>query len=177
MIRRIKNKRGFLLASQVVKIVIAVICIVFLVYLLASIYFNKINSQKKAEGTAFLERLGDQIRAVHGGIPPTAEKDFPNPKGWYLISFTDATRENKDTKPKQCASVKCLCVCDRVWKYAWNSAWASRRERQVAKCDKSGTCIRTPELKNYEDEVAIESQPGVYITIKKTQEGVDISKK
>ena len=179
---KIENKRGFLLASQVVKIVIAVICIIFLVYLLASIYFNKVNSQKKAEGAFVLENLDVEIKSVHGGKEPNpAGILFAKPKGWYLLSFTDAIRENKDKKPKECVGVKCLCICSRVSKYGYglNLLWTTRRERQVAECDKNGACIMTPNIKNYEEELAIisSSEPLKYVLVKKTTEGVDISEK
>ena len=43
-----KNKRGFLLAEETLKIIIAVICIVFLVYILVAVY-NSHSADKKIE--------------------------------------------------------------------------------------------------------------------------------
>lgn len=45
----IKNKKGFLLANETLKIIIAVICIGFLIYFLAMLYLSKSGTQDKMD--------------------------------------------------------------------------------------------------------------------------------
>lgn len=168
------NRKGFLLASTVVKIVIAVICIVFLVYLLSSVYFSRVNAQKKAEALNTLtsnNKIGDEIKRVHSGgqFNPDGISLFV-PKGWYLFSFT-GNRE----KPNSCAGVNCVCICDNM---LFGYFIKTEYERQMEECDENGACIRTPELTNYKEDLELEVGPDKFVLVKKIQGGfVEITEK
>ncbi|PIO07153.1 hypothetical protein COU59_03790 [Candidatus Pacearchaeota archaeon CG10_big_fil_rev_8_21_14_0_10_34_12] len=77
-----KNTRGFLLAEETLKIVIAVISISFLVYFLYSIYFANKNPELE-QAKATLEFLIEQADA---GIK---EVEVYNPEGWYILNYKE----------------------------------------------------------------------------------------
>jgi len=70
------NKKGFLLGETVIKIVIAVICLAFLVYLLVSLYYN--NGDDK--NLKFAEESLQYISKADGAI------EIYNPEDWWIIS-------------------------------------------------------------------------------------------
>ncbi|MDO8528873.1 MAG: hypothetical protein Q7S06_03205 [Nanoarchaeota archaeon] len=97
------NKRGFLLGEETVKIIIAVICLVVLVYFLVSLYISNQNKELKL-AKASLEHLITDINAGR------VETEIYNPKGWGIASFS--TKDEK--KPKICLNKdwnNCLCIC------------------------------------------------------------------
>ena len=161
------NKNGFLLAEQVIKIVLGVIAVAFLVYLLTAVYFSKVNEQKKAEAVNSLEgktKLKEEIKRVHdGGVFNNQGISIHNPKGWYLFTFT-----GKNVKPNACAGVNCICICSNVW---IGSPWKTEMERQAEECDEDGACILTPELKNYDGELEIKIETDTVVFVKKIQGG------
>ncbi len=159
------NRKGFLLASTVVKIVIAVICLVFLVYLLSSIYFNKVNAQRKAEAENTLfgdNKIGPEIERIHNGgkVNPDGISLFV-PKGWSLFSFT-----GQEVKPNACNGVNCLCICDDVW---FGYPWKGERERQAEECDESGACFASQYLVDYSKEIEILVGPSKAVMVNKFQ--------
>jgi hypothetical protein len=97
------NKKGFLLAETTLKIVIAVICIGFLVYLLVSIYLNNQSTQDLELAEASLDHLISEINLKH------TEVEIYNPKGWWISSWSS------EPFPNQCSDMgweNCLCICD-----------------------------------------------------------------
>lgn len=120
-----KNKRGFLLAEETLKIIIAVICIVFLVYLLVSVYNSSISEKKLEQARESLSRLEVVISSlVEGGVE---RQDIPHPKGWHLYSFVGGE------KPNSCLNENCVCICEKSTIEILRS--------QAAKCDKKGECL------------------------------------
>lgn len=134
-----KNKGGFLLAEETLKIVVAVICIGFLVFFLTSLYFAKMNSEKLKQAESSLERISEVIENAEanseliGGLTP---------EGWYLFSFVD------EKKPNSCAGKNCLCICDKLGSLNF---WSS----QVEKCNKDGVCLIVDNLENKLIEIEI----------------------
>jgi len=133
-----KNKRGMLLASETLKIVLAVICIGFLVYLLAAIYFNDGDTKnlEQAQGTM------DRINLI---LDRFDEVDFEgeavteiNPSGWKIFAFVEA-----EIKPNSCSGENCLCICKDTLVDSW--------DRQIKKCDEGGVCKIVPNLMEMED--------------------------
>ena len=130
------NRRGFLLAETTLKIVIAVICIGFLVYFLASLYYNNQNEKDLELAKASLEHLIDEI-----GVG-SSEVEIYNPKGWVLSFWPYDTiksrivydKEIKGDIPKSCFNVgweNCLCICDDAINF------------EGADCDNLGTCLES----------------------------------
>ena len=136
-----KNKRGFLLAEETLKILIAVISIGFLIYFLTALYFAKINEQEKRQAEATLERISliiqgaNQIEQIHD----------PTPEGWTLFSFI-----GEAVKPNSCVGENCLCICDPV---IINFA-----NRQIKECDEDGFCKVVKNLENFE-KIKIKQSP------------------
>jgi len=129
------NKRGFLLGEETLKIIIAVICIIFLIYILTAIYNANTSAKKIEEAKEFLSRIETISSSLEEGI--NERQDIPNPNGWYLYSFIG------EGKPNSCLNENCLCICDNVLIGAISS--------QAKKCDEKGACLiisnlATPEL-------------------------------
>jgi len=129
-----KDKKGFLLAEETLKIVIAVICIGFLVYFLVSLYFANKSSKDLEQAEASLNYLMEEIDAGR------TEIEIYNPKGWVIGVWPhDTTKglwytvfiisETKEGLPKYCENIgweSCICICNKNDKDT---------------CDKLGFCL------------------------------------
>ena len=99
----IKNRKGFLLAEETLKIVIAVIAIGFLAYFLVSLYFSFRNSEKLEQAKETLPFLISEIDAGKTSV------DIYNPVGWALLSW-----QPENQIPKSCSNLgwnSCICIC------------------------------------------------------------------
>jgi hypothetical protein len=133
----IGDKKGFLLASETLKIVIAVVCISFLVYFLTSLYFSKIDGEKRFQAENLLEVI--QLKLNNLVDDGSDSIDIFNPRGWYFFSFA-----GYDVKPNSCAGKNCLCICDNAWDLN------GRFDRQQKECDKDGACLIEEDLGGFE---------------------------
>lgn len=147
----LNNKKGFLLAEETLKIVIAVICLGFLAYLLGSLYFSNIEAQKMEQARQILTASKESLSSVIANLNDGESENFllENPVGWYLFSFT----ENEE-KPNSCAGNDCICICDNVY-------FGEYIDRQVNECSEGGACIPVEGINNFEN-----------IEIKNPQEGL-----
>lgn len=159
-----KNKRGFLLGEETVKIVIAVVCIIFLIALLVSIYFSVSGNQQAKTAKASMENVViPEIKKINSGGEVEAAGTFiPNPSGWALFSFTEG-----DKKPNLCAGENCVCICQDIFVKVF--------DRQINVCDSKGTCYVSSNLKKF-DKIRIEKS-GTFILVQKINEFIYISKK
>ncbi len=139
-----RNKKGFLLAEETLKIVIAVICIGFLAYFLTSLYFSNLDEKKQNQAEATLEQI--EIKIGEGG----GELKGVTPTGWSIFNFSEKS------KPNQCAGKKCICICDEI---STNYAGVFGN-RQLKECQKDGRCLVVENLLGFE-----------IIEIKETNEG------
>ncbi len=159
------NRKGFLLGEETLKIVVAVICIVFLIYLLVSIYF----SMSGAENIKFAQAIvngehgiAEEINRINlGGEYASQGFLVPNPSGWYIFSFAG------EKKPNLCTGQNCLCVC--------GNELVNIFDRQIKQCDAKGACFIVPNLKEFE-KIKIE-KAGTTIFIQKVNEYIEIRKK
>jgi hypothetical protein len=115
-----KNRKGFLLAEETLKIIIAVICISFLVYFLISLYMKNSESKDLEMAKTSLERLIKEINVGHDSV------EIYNPKGWFVISWPKDVNKRifympwkintlKNVKPLFCENLgwdNCLCICN-----------------------------------------------------------------
>jgi hypothetical protein len=131
------KRKGMLLASETLKIIIAVICIGFLVYLLGAIYFAKVADQQKIEAqkiTAFMKDGFPKLNQTN----PSLEMDGLTAKGWTIFSFSETEK-----KPDACAGQSCICVCDTVTFDVFDA--------QLKKCTDNNVCYMRPMLLDGKD--------------------------
>jgi len=119
-----------MLGEETLKIIVAVICIVFLVYILVAIYNSNSSSEKIEEAKNILSRIETIVSFLEEG--EIENQDLPNPEGWHLYGFVD------NEKPNSCLNNNCLCICDNVLIEFIKS--------QAKKCDEKGTCLIIPNL-------------------------------
>jgi len=139
---RRKNKKGFLLAEETLKIVVALIAIVFLAYFLAQLYFAKIKGDKLEQANALLISSQENLKAIMNNLSEgeTKIKQVIEPSGWYMFSYSTG-----DTRPNSCAGENCLCICDNAW-----DVNGGMFERQQKECDKNGVCLPQPDMGKFD---------------------------
>ena len=158
-----KNKYGFLLGEETLKIIIAVICIGFLVFLLTSLYFSLSGKQdsKYAEGS--LNLVSDEIKRINaGGEINPAGIQIPNPSGWYLFGFV-----GEDKKPNLCSGKNCVCICKNLLINIF--------DRQLKSCDSEGICSTVSNLNSF-PKIKIGAD-GTWVSIQKLNNLIEIAKK
>lgn len=139
------NKRGFLLAEETLKIVLAVIVIFFLVYFLVMLYFSSIHSAKLKQAESILKFSPESIKVAIERVRLTgiAElKPVTSPTGWWVFGFVS------DIKPNSCAGKNCICICENVYWKITLKIWRSAETKQIQECDEKGTCLVVEDLKN-----------------------------
>jgi hypothetical protein len=162
----LKNRRGNLLPEETLKIIIAVICIIFLVILVSSIYFALSGSEnaKYAEASKIL--ISSEVTRINnGGISNPSGLLVPNPSGWSIFSFV-----SNDPKPNLCTGENCLCICERLAIGIINVD-----SRIAQKCDDKGACVVIPTLEKF-GEIKIENA-GAFISVQKINNAIQITKK
>jgi len=114
MIKRIslKEKKGFLLAEETLKIIISVIVLVLLFALLGKLYYNHIRDKELEQATATLDRLILEINngatefQVYNPVDPKFDFNY-----WALMSWPHPSHGG----PLVCGGKPCLCVAVNVW--------------------------------------------------------------
>lgn len=138
------NKKAILM-EETLKIIIAVVCIIALLYLAFSMY--GIFTQKKAieQARATISNVIDKAAVLKDG------ESFlylvESPKKYYLAVFN---RESTPRMPSQCLKeATCLCMCE---------------EESVEDCDASRTCKDSPTMLAKNAEIYTKEIPlGVYL--------------
>ncbi len=162
------NKKGILLAEETLKIIVAVICIGFLIYVLMNIYYTNEDTKKISEAKSVLYESDESIRTYiqkveieNGTLEEGMAEEFiiNNPDGWYLFNFT------KDKKPNQCAGENCVCICDDV-------LWDIGGDRQISKCEDKGVCLIK---ENINVPYSIEITSNTHIIIRKKGNQISIT--
>jgi hypothetical protein len=154
------NKNGMLLVEETLKMIIAVIAIIFLVYILVSIYFTNVKGNNLVQANADINNLRTVING-NGNL-----SILNNPVGWYLFYFP------KDNSPNACASQNCLCVCDEITLNFDIPLYGSKDDRQFKECNDNGACLGVSELQKFNP---IEIKKLTKILIKKTEGNVEVS--
>lgn len=141
------HKKGFLLAEETLKVVIAAICIIFLIVLIIAVY-NAITGAKKTEqAQENLNRINDIIVSLEN--EESENKDIANPEGWHLLGFVYGE------KPNSCLNNNCLCIC---------------KGADAEKCDKrgKGVCLIVTNLTASALDIKIKGSSDLtFINIKK----------
>ena len=155
---RKKNKGGFLLAEETLKIVIALIALTFLIYFLMSLYFAKTSENAIERARNVLMDSDESVKKVIENLNEGESREISLPNiydsggadDWVLFSFVS------DEKPNSCAGQNCLCICDD----------ALRSKNQASRCNEKGICLPVPTLKS---QVEIELEDALnFIMIEKS---------
>jgi len=105
------NKKGFQLTLEtVLKIVLAIICISFLIYLGYKIYDSFSGSEVTKKASTFVKEFESKINAFKSSdLTEMTYMGFP-PQDWYLKSF-NVLKEGHPAN--QCVGkfTSCLCIC------------------------------------------------------------------
>jgi len=152
-----KNRRGFLLAEETLKIIIALICIGILVYLLSSLYFENKDEKDLELASASLLHLFEEMKKGN------SEVEIYNPKGWNIWSWHESTGI-----PNSCSNFDwetCICICKNSW-----------LGNDLENCDDKGTCLNNDEGFIIEPYINIEKPPVVLI-IDKDNKRIELNEK
>ena len=155
-----KDKRGFLLAEETLKIILAVIAIGFLAFLLFSLYSNYRNKDLKL-AEASLEHL---VKEIDSG---STEVEIYNPttdNAWYVVGWPVSGE-----KPLYCDNLgweKCLCIC----KFSILQIVTPSKLSKL--CDDKGVCMESSASVNDDGEfyIQIEEPPPLELKINNAKE-------
>ncbi|MBU2503437.1 MAG: hypothetical protein KJ879_00060 [Nanoarchaeota archaeon] len=128
----IKNKKGFLLAEETLKIIVAVIAIGFLAYLLFSIYGANQDAKNLELAKASLDSLETAINTQQ------TEVMIYNPKGWWIASWPYSD-EGTTLMPNSCSNLgweNCLCI--------FPAGWTTFRPNGYKQDSDNGACAQMP---------------------------------
>jgi len=128
------NKKGFFLAEETLKIILAVICIGFLIFVLGKAYYSYNFDKDFQQAKDTLKYVEKEVNLMKGGeqrelmiYSPSSEEKIRNKVKvvdyWILVSF------GGQEKPPSCAGKDCLCMCKNVWVGNLKD-----------KCEKEGIC-------------------------------------
>ena len=137
--KMVMGRRGFLLGEFTLKTVLAVVCILLLVFLLASFYasFSKEKSIAQAKGSLEQIRQGISIAGSTGKYAYI----LTEPRGWALAYFPAGLGSSGVCEG---TGNRCLCICKAP-------GWFSNQKKQ---CEGSGICISSDvSLKMTKDKV------------------------
>ena len=176
MIKKLrKNKKGFLLAEQTVKIIISLLAIAGLIFLLVSLYYSSQTAEKKRQATQMLTEsnngLDDVLKKFISSDNSSMNFQFNGALGWYMYFFTGTK-----IRPNECLGDNCICICDNVGSFDWFGLSASELERQVEECDENGACLVIETLVDYPSVDGFEMTKGLNVLIEKQEGGILISK-
>ena len=142
------NKRGFLLAEETLKLVLAVIAIGFLAYLLFSLYFSVKDSRDLELAKESLNFLMSEISSGRTTV------DIYNPSNWMIATWPhDVTRlglSNKEEFPQSCSNIglqSCICLCEFS-----NVNPTLTTDLTAEECDSVGICLDNKGFLIEEDE-------------------------
>ncbi len=128
------NKRGFLLGEETIKLILAVIAILFLVLFVVYLYNNFSQNKELEQAKASLEHLTSGIEAG------STEIEIYNPLGWVLSSWPSSSPPlipGSETLPAQCSNNQwnnCLCICTLP---------SGSVKTFVIACNTKGTCMQS----------------------------------
>lgn len=103
------DKKGNMFTEESMKIVLALLSIVALLYLAASFYslFTVKTQTEQARGTL------DGIIAKLDSVSSNDKYLVESPKDWYLFFYSaeKIPYEEDNVRPAECAGKNCLCLC------------------------------------------------------------------
>lgn len=151
------DKKGFLLAEETLKIILAVIAIGFLAFLLFSLY----NANKTARELELAkESLDFLIQEIEE--EGRAEVDIYNPKSWIILSWPYGVSEEI---PLSCANLawsNCICIVDdisAVSRAISKIPFITNERKRLLKKSNDGACRNNPESFSISGPIKIKPPP------------------
>ena len=102
-----KNKKGDITTTEVLKIVAAVVGITFLIILAVKIYENS-KSTEIEQARINTEKMFLKINEVENGESAEEEVLIESPNDWWVIAWP---YKDETEKPIQCNKDFCVCIC------------------------------------------------------------------
>lgn len=122
-----KNKKGFLLGEYTLKVIIAVLCLLLLVYLLFRVYSNYDKKKDLDNAVKSIESLIGKMNEARGNSPQSVT--LLEPSKWILIYYKD-----KINRPGLCVG-SCICLCEKTF----------FERNQIIGCEEKGSCREVSE--------------------------------
>ncbi|MBM3228295.1 hypothetical protein FJZ20_00180 [Candidatus Pacearchaeota archaeon] len=142
------DKKGFLLAEETLKIILAVIAIGFLAYLLFSIYSTNKDSANLELAKASINLLNKTINEDKSTV------EIYNPRNWIIYSWPNSysdgflfLKNEKIGMPNFCSNLDwngCICIC---------------KKENPNSCDENGICIENLKGLSFDNNIKIENPP------------------
>jgi hypothetical protein len=161
------NKRGFFLAEETMKIILAVICLGFLIFVLGKMYYSYATDKETQQAKDTLGRIEKEINSMNEGEPRDIIVYSPASgfvKTWVLISFSGKE------KPLFCSEKNwesCLCICEHL-----KTSYTSIKDR----CNEDKVCVYFPAKTLSSQSVDLVNLP-ITILVKQDKNTISISKK
>ena len=112
------NRRGMLLASETLKIILSVISLGLLAFLLFSLYYSGVQNKNEKAAEATLEQASQILSSLPGEIYQIT------PAGWYFFGFV-----GEEKKPNQCIGGNCLSMfISNAFKAFSTDCWQSKHK-------------------------------------------------
>jgi len=137
------KKRGMLLASEVLKMVLGLIGIALLVYLLAALYFSNLDQKKLVQAEATMDRISEIVNEFQYNANYVENLEAVTPLKWTVFSYTGS-----ELKPNQCVFENCICICDEVRE---NFGVFTAETRQEEECSEDGACLIVKNLEKFDN--------------------------
>lgn len=154
-----QDKKGFLLGEFTLKVLVAILCIVVLLFLLYKVYANFMGKSKLDQAKSTVDKIIEEINAVSIGVEGERDYQILNPKDWVLLYYS--TGEEKPKGKSGCNGDKCLCICEKE----------GYIDSQITKCENYGICKNLDvEILAFPNNFVIDGPK--QINIKRTQGGV-----
>ena len=153
------NKKGFLLGEFTLKMLVAIMCIIILLFLLYKIYGNFTGKTELSQAESSINAIGEEISSA---VLSNSVRSYMvlNPQDWILVYFGGDVK-----KPEKCNG-KCLCICEQV---GWSGVVG--KDQQSA-CNSQGVCKNVGyQIVGFTNQVI--SKP-VQLEIQKVENGVSI---
>ena len=171
-----KDKKA-ILKEETLKLLIAVIALILLVYLAVQLYGIFIAKPEIEKARSTFDALSSKIQALDNGA---VEYTVTNPEGWYIVAYNKELVDKDETRamPEKCEEKDCLCICPtekgglaetaiRLENMQYDpldeKRWADYfyREIGVQLCEQQGMCenfegVRIIELEKYGVVTALE---------------------
>ncbi len=134
-----KNKKAMLIGEGL-GMIIAIACILILIYAAGSLYGGITQKTKIEQAKATFDQIVAKIEVLEEG--EKGDYLVTSPKEWYFVVY-----EENQNMPSQCEGSNCLCICpsnenlEKVqagWKMVDSLFY--KRSEGIDKCEKEGFC-------------------------------------